>query len=344
MLADDSIQSMGGKARAESLSASERSLIASKASRKRWDALQLTEFDGDIQLGTGTINCSVIEKDGEIIRVINSRSFLKAIGRPWKGSYKRTGMPSFIDAPNLKPFITKELKDVLEMIEYRTVHGGAKRGYRAVIVPLVCEVYLAARDAGAIANSRQMAVAKSCELLMRGLARVGIDALVDEATGYQYSRERMALARILEKFIAQELQPWTKTFPIEFYQQIFRLRNWQFDPEKVPQGPRVLAKYTNDIVYKRLAPRVLEELRNKNPAIDGRRKHKHFQWLTGDVGHPKLLAHLEGVKILMRESETWEEFQRKLDKHYPIIETLDLGLIIERSRKPQPQLPLRASR
>ncbi len=225
------------------------------------------------------------------------------------------------------------------MIEYRTLHGGAKRGYRALIVPLVCEVYLAARDAGAIANPRQLAIAKACELIMRGLARVGIEALVDEATGYQYARERWALARILEKFIAQELQPWTKTFPLEFDQQIFRLRQWPFNPQTM-QGPRVLAKYTNDIVYKRLAPGVLEELRNRNPLVEGRRKHKHFQWLTGDIGHPKLMAHLEGVKILMRESATWEEFQEKLDRHYPIIETSDLGFVIEKTRKPNRVLRL----
>jgi hypothetical protein len=337
MLTDDSIQSMGGKARADALTASKRSQIARKASKSRWDALQLTEFDGDIPLGTGSINCAVIEKGGEIIRVINSRTFLKALGRPWKGSYKRTGMPNFIDAPNLKQFIGSELESVLELIEYRTVTGGAKRGYRAIIVPLVCEVYLAAREAGAISHPAQLAVAKACEIIMRGLARVGIEALVDEATGYQYARERMALAKILEKFIARELQPWTKTFPLEFYQNIFRLKNWPFDPQTM-RGPRILAKYTDDIVYQRLAPGVLEQLRNKNPLVEGRRKHKHFQWLTGDIGHPKLLAHLEGVKILMRESKTWDEFLDKLNKYYPAYETLDLGFVIEKAKKPQRKL------
>jgi ATP-dependent DNA ligase len=41
-----------------------------------------------------------------------------------------------------------------------------------------------------------------------------ISALVDEATGYQKERAADALARILEAFIAKELQPWIKTmFP-----------------------------------------------------------------------------------------------------------------------------------
>ena len=49
---------------------------------------------------------------------------------------------------------------------------------------------------------------------MRGLARVGIIALVDEATGFQRIREERALATILEKFIAKEIQPWAMTFPL----------------------------------------------------------------------------------------------------------------------------------
>ena len=71
---------------------------------------------------------------------------MRALGRPWKGTYERTGRPNFLEANNLTPFITSELDDVLEMIEYRTPSGGSKRGYRAEIVPMVCEVYLAARD------------------------------------------------------------------------------------------------------------------------------------------------------------------------------------------------------
>ena len=92
---------------------------------------------------------------------------------------------------------------------------------------------------------------------------------------------------------------------------------------------------TDDVVYRRLAPFVRDELRRKNPVIDGRRKHKHHQWLTGEIGHPKLLAHLEGVKILMAESATWEEFQSKLNKHYPIRETTELGMEVEIKKLPK---------
>ena len=83
---------------------------------------------------------------------------------------------------------------------------------------------------------------------MRGLATVGVIALVDEATGYQRIRVERALATILEKFIAKDLQPWTKTFPYEFYERIFKLKGWP-----MPDGakrPSVIGKYTNDYVYR----------------------------------------------------------------------------------------------
>jgi len=63
--------------------------------------------------------------------------------------------------------------------------------------------------------------------LIRGLARVGIIALVDEATGYQEVRARQELQRILEAYVQAELRPWIKTFPDEFFKEIYRLQGWE---------------------------------------------------------------------------------------------------------------------
>ena len=38
-----------------------------------------------------------------------------------KGSYRSTDLPNFIDANNLKPYISKELHAVLEPIKYRNL-------------------------------------------------------------------------------------------------------------------------------------------------------------------------------------------------------------------------------
>jgi P63C domain len=152
--------------------------------------------------------------------------------------------------------------------------------------------------------------------LRGGFATVGIIALVDEATGFQEFRTRDALARILERFVAKELRPWIKTFPTEFYRQIYRLNGWDYS-EKAGR-PGVIGHWTNNIVYKRLAPGVLDELRRLTPRDEkGRLRNKLFQWLTEDIGHPKLREHLAGVIMLMKYSPDWRIYMERLDREYP---------------------------
>ena len=237
-------------------------------------------------------------------------------------------MPAFLRAVNLKPFINKTLTKSPTPVKFRLPTGGKiALGYDAVLLPQVCEVYLKARDAGALLAS-QAHIAAQAETLMRGLATVGVIALVDEATGYQIIRAKRALATILEKFIAEELQPWTKTFDYDFYYQIFRLKGWPG-----PSGakrPSVIGHYTNDIVYSRLAPGVLEELKKKNPTLpSGKgRRSTHHQWFTPDLGHPKLKEHLAAVIALMKASSNWDTFMRNLNRAFPKSEQ-QLELLLE---------------
>jgi hypothetical protein len=71
-------------------------------------------------------------------------------------------------------------------------------------------------------------------------------------------------------------------------------------------------------VYDRLAPGVLEELKRVNPKDEaGRRRHRFFQWLTSNVGYPKLREHLGSVVTIMKLSMDWHDFRAKLDKLHP---------------------------
>lgn len=111
--------------------------------------------------------------------------------------------------------------------------------------------------------------------------------MIDEATGYQDFRARDALAKIIERFVAKEIQPCVRTFPPEFYKQIFRLYGWDYYENC--GRPGVLGHIMTNLVYKRSAPQVLDELRKKIPRDEnGRLKKKLFQALTPDFGHPKL--------------------------------------------------------
>jgi P63C domain len=75
-------------------------------------------------------------------------------------------------------------------------------------------------------------------------------------------------------------------------------------------------------VYNRLAPTVLEQLKLVNPKQEsGRRKHKFFQWLTSNVGYPKLREHLGSVVTIMKLSSDWHDFRAKLDRLHPRFST-----------------------
>jgi len=173
-----------------------------------------------------------------------------------------------------------------------------------------------ANKAGVL-GSRQILIAEKAEILFRSFAHVGIVALVDEATGYQYIRDRDALQAILDAYLRKELAAWAKRFPDEFYEQMFRLRGWQWKGMKINR-PQVVGKYTNDLVYERLAPGILNELQERNPKVSrGERQSKHHQWLTEDVGHPALAQHLYGLIGFMRASDNWEQFYRLVQRAYP---------------------------
>jgi hypothetical protein len=194
--------------------------------------------------------------------------------------------------------------------------GRTAYGFEATILADICDAVLAARKLGMLMPQQQH-IADQCEMLVRGFARVGIIALVDEATGYERDRTRDALARILEAFIARELQPYVQTFPSDFYEQMFRLRGLDY-PAMSVRRPQYFGVLTNDIVYKRLAPGVLSELKRATPRNeDGRPTAKYFQSLTSNIGYPKLKEHLGAVTALMRVSKTWGEFMNHLDEHYP---------------------------
>jgi hypothetical protein len=192
-------------------------------------------------------------------------------------------------------------------------------GYDATILADVCEAVLAMRRAG-VMQTQQENIAIRCEILMAAFSRVGIVALVDEATGYQADRARDGLARILEKFIAKELQRWVKTFPADFYKEMFRLRRWAFPPAEgnSTARPPLVGKLTNNLVYRRLAPGVLEDLQRITPRDDnGRLRHKLHQRLTEDVGHPRLREHIAQLIALMRAADDWGMFMKMLDRALP---------------------------
>ena len=276
--------------------------------------------DQPLKIGDIEIPCYVLEDE---TRVLSLRGIYSGIGMSIGGG-SQSGVPKigeFLAILDRKGIDTKELTACfVQPLKFQPPGGGRTAyGSPATILVDLCTVILTARDAGILQKS-QLNIAHRADTLIRGLATVGVIALVDEATGYQRLREERALATILERFLAKELQPWTRTFPYAFYREIFRLRRWP-GPDGIKR-PQVIGHFTNDIVYKRIAPGVLEELKQKNPVMPtGRRKATHHEWFTPALGHPKLKEHLAAVTALMRAAPNWNAFMRSLNRAFPAINT-----------------------
>lgn len=276
---------------------------------------------GRLRIGPVEIPCAVL-KDGR--RVLSGTGIANALGgrsgaaKRLKTEAERDGahMPVFLASRSLLPYISNELMSgPLKPVIYRSGDGEVE-GYPAEALPEICNIWLQARQDGVL-NAQQADRAQAAEIIMRGLAELGIIALVDEATGYQDTRDRDALQAILDKYLQKEFAAWAKRFPDAFYREIFRLRGWNWSAMSVAR-PGVVGRYTNNIVYERLAPGILDELQRMNPTQEaGGRARKHHQHLTEDIGHPALAQHLHAVIGLMRASATWSQFMTLLNRAFP---------------------------
>jgi hypothetical protein len=313
----------GGKARAGKLSRDERSASAKRAAEARWSGPEPKKVvsgsqDRPLVIGSVEIECYVLE-DGT--RVISQGGMLTALGRSRRVSNKPgddASLPPILRMQALRPFLSDEFIEEAQPVRFLLPNGRTANGYRAEVLPQLCEAWLAARADHALLPS-QLGIAQAAEVIVRGLARVGIIALVDEATGYQDVRARDALAQILEAYVAAELQPWVKTFDVDYYKEMFRLRGLPFDPSSVKR-PSYFGNLTNNVVYKRVAPGVFDEIKAQRAKDDKKRRARFHQQLTAEVGHPKLREHIASVTTVMKLSDTWPDFMNKLERVHPIVD------------------------
>lgn len=266
------------------------------------------------------LDCAVLE---DKTRVISHSGINRALGVGRGGSVgaqKTEGevqkLPRFLLLSALKPFISEELSARIENpVEYMPLHGGRTAyGIPAECLGDVCQVWIDAYNAGAL-NEKHKATAEQARILQKAVGKVGWIALVDEATGYQKVRDKDALRGLLELYIAKEFQPYMKTFIDAFYEEIYRLKRWHYNPKK--NKYQVVGKYTLTYVYGCLPKPVVEKVKRQTPRNKrGNYTKKLFQSLTAEVGKPHLDRALGGVIALMKASSTWEGFKRNFARAY----------------------------
>lgn len=271
-------------------------------------SMQKAIHSGTLNIGSN-IPCFVLE---DTTRVISGRSLTTAIGMKGRGQ----GTARITEHRALKQHINNKLSVAIKNpIKFLGVGNKMTYGYEATVLQELCEAILVARDNGSLKTIQEKRYAEYAEILIRSFAKVGIIALIDEVTGFQDVRDRQALNKLLEGYITTDLQKWVKTFPDEFYRNLFRLRGWPYNP-LTTNRPGVTAYYTVNLIYERLAPGVLDELRELNKKERG--KGKLFQHLSNDIGHPKLREHIHSVMALQRAcGSDWDLFMSMLDRAFP---------------------------
>lgn len=315
------IQSKGGKARAEKLSKEDRSQIAKEAAEARWEkagkVIPKAKYEGILVIGDMEIPCAVLDNG---MRVLTQSGVMVALGRARQAKGRQyydadVNLPAFLTAKNLKSFIPQELSVTSSQVEFKRLNGGRAFGYRAELLPKVCGVFLDADKAGVIEERTQRHIVDRALLLIRGFASVGIIALIDEATGYQYERPRRDLEEYLKAFLAESLRRYVRTFPGEYFKHLCRLKGVELRPDmKLPQ---YFGHLTNDLIWRRIAPGLLRALKERREER-GRPSNKLFQWTTDEFGKPQLLMHLGMVVGLMKLHTDYDEFHKQLDQIAPV--------------------------
>lgn len=315
----------GGVKRAEALSPERRREIAMKgvaakreraAERQELSKLSAATHQGVLAIGDKEIPCFVLE---DRTRVLSQAQFLEALGRHRKANVRDEGgeerLPAILQGKAINPYISQEVIEKSRPVLFRTMDGVRASGYRAELLPDVCEIYLKARDEKKL-PANQAHVAMAAELLVRGLARVGIIALVDEATGFQYDRPRRDLEEQLKKYISDSLRKWVRTFPADYFRHLCRLRGVELRADM--RLPQYFGHLTNNLVYRRLAPGLVRRLKEKRIELKGEKSHNLHSLLSADVGFPEVLVHLGTVIGIMKAHTNYDAFEKQLNDIAPI--------------------------
>ena len=314
----------GGKARASVLTPEERSEIARGAARARWGdkkteekadqqasknadrrdsteqpGLPIALFPGKLKVGDSEFHCYVLD-NGK--RVLSQREVVRALTGLIKGDLGR-----YLESQNLKPFLDNKVIASQSIQFAIPTNPVTAIGYEATLLLDICDAYLRARDENALATN-QLHLAKQAEIITRACAKVGIIALIDEATGYQAFRKKQELQLKLQAFISEDMQEWAKMFPDEFWFELARLEGIRYSARSRPLR---WGKYVMAFVYDAVDKDVGKKLRKMNP--DPHYRKNHHQWLK-EFGRHKVHDQIQKVVTIMNLCDDMGDFRQKFDR------------------------------
>ena len=322
MLTDDSIQSMGGKARAEALSDEQREEIARKAALARWgdrpiQAIRKGNFKEHFEID---VDCYVLD-DAEKTAVISQSGMGKSLGLSVRGN----AFPRFLASKAMGDSLGAQLRQKLSQpLKFQWSGPGAQpptiiHGFDVTLLIDVCKAIIQVEDK---LDRQQRHVARQAHLIIGASAKSGIKGLVWALAGY--SPEAQEVIAAFKMYVQEEAKKYEKEFPNELYEQWHRLYEI---PVPVRGKPWTFKHLTVNHVYCPLANsngKILQLIRALK-AKGGDRQKKLFQFLS-EIGTRALRIHLGRLLEMTESSSSKAEYEGKVTHRFGGQEEFDFGL------------------
>lgn len=268
-----------------------------------------------LRIGDVELDVFVLDSKQRLISkkaMANSLNLKSEGGNAFMRTMSRKGINSVLS--------DKLRKMIKEPISFYTLRGELADGYQAETLIEVCDALIEAKNQNKLAPS-QAFLAIQAEIIFRSAAKIGIVALVDEATGYQ-DKTRDEYRRLFDQFVRQEFTQWEKEFPDKFFDMIYRLYGLKREAPDSSRHPQFFGHFIRKYVYYALANSngaILEQLEERNPVVydSGGRKRKFFQYLTEEVGVPAFRQHLWQVVGIGESVRDRIHFERSFYRAFP---------------------------
>jgi hypothetical protein len=317
MTTDESIQSMGGKARAESLSAERLAEIAKKAASVRWAGkpIQATH-KGSFKEEFGIdVECYVLD-DSTKTAVISQSGMGRALGLSSGGG---SAFPRFLATKAIANLVGAELSQkISQPLKFQWGTGGAEQpppsiinGFDVTILIDLCRVIIQAETAGKI-GKRHANIIRQAHIILNASAKSGIKQLVYALAGYNPTTQEVISA--FKVFVQEEAKKYEKEFPPDIYIQWQRLyqitlpergKPWQFRHLTVRHIYHPLAKSNGRILQ------LLRALKSSG----GEQQKKLFQFLS-DIGSRALRLQFGRVLEIAESSDNLNAYEQKCAQRF----------------------------
>jgi hypothetical protein len=277
-------------------------------------------FSGLLTIGGGELPCYVLEGG---VRVFSTIGLLQSLG------FKtNVNADEVFKSKQIQPFLpsSADRRKRGNLIDFYTDKGQLARGYDVEKFIEICQAYSQALEAGILTLPRHVEAANKANAILRACSKIGVIALVDEVTGYQYARAENELQFKLKLYLSEEMRGWEKTFPDDLWLQLARLTHWSGSPTK--NRPRHWGYFVMELIYRSLDPDVAKYLKDNKP--EPKKGQNYHQWFNEDYGVKKLREHINRIIGMAQAADSIDELKKKIAFYYGR-EPLQLELFLEKS-------------